>query len=357
MNKLTKVGCSALCGSLAAIAGANAGDLTATGSAQTTWISKGGDVACNPIWFNSGFSLIGNGELDNGWTYKLTLAHKDAGVWSSASLNMDMGGLGALRLDQGTSGNGVAAMDDKMPTAWEESWGAGVSTGIRGLVVGAGASMNVQYTTPTVAGTTITLTYAPQHGVTDTAEKTTAVNNTAAGSAYDATININPSLGTEILSGLNIFGGATTVKYYEGAVADTYQAIGGVTYALGPISVGAQVSGEYTGYDDGGGQGAGAVTARNNLYKANAFGIAFNVNDNLSVSYGEWESRKSGYNNDKYEQIDEALRTITVKSTQISYSMGGATIQLADITADNTYFGTAVGDDKKATVISLGLAF
>jgi len=353
MNKLTKVGCSALCGSLAAIAGANAGDLTATGSAQTTWVSKGGDVTGNPLGFNSGFSLIGEGELDNGYAYKLTLAHKDAGVWSAASINMDMGGLGSLRIDQGTSGNGIAAMDDKMPTAWEESWGAGLSTGIRGLVVGAGASMNVQYTTPTIAGTTLTLTYAPQHGVTDTAEKTTAVNNTAAGSAYDATININPSFGTEILSGLNIFGGATTVEYYEGAVTDTYQAVGGFTYALGPMSIGAQVSGEYTGVDD---NKATAVSA-NNLYKANAFGIAFNVNDNLSVSYGEWESRMSGYTSTSYAQIAEADRTITVESTQVSYSMGGASINLASITAENTFFGTTAIADKKATVISLGLAF
>ena len=33
MNKLTKLGVSALCGSLAAISAANAGDLTVTGSA------------------------------------------------------------------------------------------------------------------------------------------------------------------------------------------------------------------------------------------------------------------------------------------------------------------------------------
>ena len=355
MNKLTKVGCSALCGSLAAIAGANAGDLTATGSAQVTWMSKGADVTGNPMGFNSGFSLIGNGELDNGWTYKMTLAHTDAGAWSAASLNMDMGGLGALRLDQGTSGNGVAAMDDKMPTAWEESWGAGLSTGVRGLVVGAGASMNVQYTTPTVLGTTLTLTYAPQHGATDTAEKNTSGTSGQAGKAYDATININPSFGTEILSGLNVFGGATTVEYHAGgALADTYQAVGGFTYALGPVSIGGQVSGEYTGYDNG---PVPAVVSKNNLYKANAFGIAFNVNDNLSVSYGEFESRKSGYTNTAFKQVNEDLRTITVKSTQISYSMGGATINLADISADNTYFGTAVIDDKKATVISLGLAF
>ena len=37
MNKLTKVGCSALCGSLAAISAANAGDLTVTGGADLTF--------------------------------------------------------------------------------------------------------------------------------------------------------------------------------------------------------------------------------------------------------------------------------------------------------------------------------
>ena len=40
MNKLNKIGVSALCGSLAAISAANAGDLTVSGGADLTWISK-----------------------------------------------------------------------------------------------------------------------------------------------------------------------------------------------------------------------------------------------------------------------------------------------------------------------------
>jgi hypothetical protein len=39
MNKLTKVGCSALCGSLAAIVSANAGTLTVSGGADLTFTS------------------------------------------------------------------------------------------------------------------------------------------------------------------------------------------------------------------------------------------------------------------------------------------------------------------------------
>ena len=38
MNKLTKVGCSALGGSLAAISAANAGDLAVTGSAHVAYM-------------------------------------------------------------------------------------------------------------------------------------------------------------------------------------------------------------------------------------------------------------------------------------------------------------------------------
>ena len=356
MNKLTKVGLSALCGSLAGISAANAGDMTVTGGVDMSWVSYGGGSSTtgNPIGMGSNLTFKGSGELDNGWTFGLTVAMLNQDAYSNTVLNIDMGGLGKLNINQGDSGNGIDALDDKMPTAWEEPWGAGLGAGIQ-LVSGVGPKSNVQYTTPKIAGTTIAIAVAPDFSAGNANDKGNSVSADTLGAGYDATISINPSFGTEVLSGLNIFGGATTVEYHAGGpLADTYQAVGGFTYALGPVSIGGQVSGEYTGYDNG---PVPAVVSKNNLYKANAFGIAFNVNDNLSVSYGEFESRKSGYTNTAFAQVNEDLRTITVKSTQISYSMGGATINLADISADNTYFGTAVIDDKKATVISLGLAF
>ena len=159
MNKLTKVGCSALCGSLAAISAANAGELSVTGGADMTYTSLGGAVTGNPIGMGSNFNLKGSGELDNGWTYSVTTAFGNAGAFSAANIGLTMGGLGKLNFNQGNSGNGIAAIDDKMPTAWEESWGAGLSTGVR-LPLGSGASNNVMYTTPTVMGTTLTFTIA-----------------------------------------------------------------------------------------------------------------------------------------------------------------------------------------------------
>jgi hypothetical protein len=99
MNKLTKVGCSALCGSLAAISAANAGDLTVTGSAHLTYVSLGGSgdtTVGNPIGMQSNVTFKGSGELDNGWTFALSIADGDGGAYSSSNIDIVMGGLGSL---------------------------------------------------------------------------------------------------------------------------------------------------------------------------------------------------------------------------------------------------------------------
>ena len=356
MNKLSKIGCSALCGSLAAISAAHAGELTVTGGADMTWISKNHNTTGNPLGIGSNFSMKGSGELDNGWTYDLTIAHTNAGAYSSAAINLDMGSLGKLNFNQGDSGNGISAFDDKMPTAWEEAWGAGLSTGVR-LALGSGASQNIQYTTPTVLGTTLTLTYAPQYGAADIADKTTASNNSNDGASYDGTININPSLGTELLSGLNIFAGAATIERTpdDNSADDAYEGVAGVTYDLGPLSIGYQVSGDYTGVD--GTEAKDADRAKNNFYKNLAFGVAFNVNDDLSISYGGWEAKKAGHTDSGYDPVSEDKRTIKVRSIQAAYTMGGASFRIADTKADNVSWATSGNVDQSATTISLGLAF
>jgi len=356
MNKLTKVGCSALCGSLAVISAANAGELTVTGGADLTFVSLGRDTTGNPIGMGSNYTLKGSGELDNGFSYDLSIAIANGGAYSATTLNMDMGSFGKLNLDQGSSANGIQAYDDKMPTAWEEATGAGMATGVR-KPTGSGTSNNIMYTTPTILGTHMTFTLAPEYGATDTGDKSSTDAGTANKRSYDATININPSLGTEILSGLNIFGGATTIESVEannGSIADRYEGVAGFTYDIGPISLGAQVSGDYTGVDDAGDADATQVY---NFYKAKAFGVALNVNDDFSVSYGEWEARKSGYSASLTNQIAEGMRTIVVSSWQAAYTMGGASMRVASVKADNVAWGTNANDDKSATIVSLGLAF
>jgi outer membrane protein OmpU len=349
MNKLTKVGCSALCGSLAAIAAANAGDLSATGSATVTFTSIEGEVSGNPIGMASNVTFKGSGELDNGWTYGLTIAHGDQNAYSATTIDIGMGGLGSLEFDQGNSGNGIAAYDNVLPTAWEEAHGAGLSGGVK-TVLGVSQSDNIQYTTPQMLGTTIAVTYAHDVGSADTADKATGtagVNNTT-GSGYDITAKINPSLGTEILSGLNLYAGASVIEQFDNGNAneDKYEAVGAITYALGPVEVGAMWSGIYTGDD--------TTTTAYNSYKNHGFGVAFNVNDDFSISYGTYQTRKAGYNQSAIQSGPQS-RLVEVESWQAAYTMGGASFAIADVRADNVLFvGTM---DQKATIVKMGLAF
>jgi len=347
MNKLTKVGCSALCGSLAAISAANAGDLTATGGATLTFTSIENETTGNPIGMASAVTFKGAGELDNGWTIALSIAHGDGDVYSSTNVDIGMGGLGSINFDQGDSGNGIAAYDNVMPTAWEEAHGAGLSGGVK-TVLGVGSSDNVMYTTPTMLGTTVAITYAFDQGTSDTADKSAKSSNTSTGSGYDITVKSNPSLGTEILSGLNLYAGASVIEQYDNGNEneDKYEAVGALTYALGPVEIGWMVSGIYTGDD--------TTTTAYNSYKNAGFGIAFNLNDDFSVSYGTYSSRKAGYNTSLIQK-DEQNRKAEVESFQAAFTYGGASIAIADVKADNVLFvGTM---DQHATIVKLGLAF
>jgi hypothetical protein len=353
MNKITKAGLTALCGSLAGITSANAGEMTVTGGVDMSWMTKGGGdaVTGNPIGMGSNLTYKGSGELDNGWAFSLTIAMLNQDAFSSTAVNVDMGGLGKLNFNSGDSGNGIDAMDDKMPTAWEEPWGMGLGTGIQ-LVKGVGANSNVQYTLPTIGGITIVLATAPDMGGADVADKgasgATASDTTGAG--YDATINLNPSLGTEILSGLNLFVGGHYTEQYVGdpnPQNDRYEAVGGITYSLGPIALGYQTSGIDTG--------ANTTDTDIAWYKNHAYGIAFNINDDLSVSYGQHESQ-DGHVREALTGNESAHMEVT--SWQVAYTLGGASIRYAEAEVDNASYQT--GDtsyDKDARVISVSLAF
>ena len=350
MNKLTKVGFSALCGSLAAITAANAGGLTVTGGVDMSWISLEKETTGNPIGIGSNLTFKGSGELDNGWTFNLAVAHKNGNAYSAAVVDLTMGGLGTLTLNQGDSSTGISAYDNKMPTAWEEPWGNGLSTGVK-TVLGVGGSGNVQYKSPTILGVTLTAAYAPQVGAgLDIADKGSGGASSTKGKGMDGVININPSLGTEILSGLNIFaGGHYTDRQKNSSAYDhnLYEAVAGITYDIGPISLGYG--------QDGWINGVGTTATAVSHYRGEMYGVAFNINDNLSVSYGFHSTRKAGYVNCSQACASPDNRLVEVESVQIAYTMGGASIRVAETEGKNLHFSS--GNDKDATVVSLGLAF
>ena len=156
-------------------------------------------------------------------------------------------------------------------------------------------------------------------------------------------MNVNPSMGTEILSGLNMFVGGHMAEAYTGVDNDYYEAVAGITYDIGPVSLGFGRQGRLTGKN---------VTATDVDYYRNVqYALAFNINDNLSVSYG-FHSSYQGTVNDTTDQLGKKLE---IESAQIAYTLGGASLRLAEIDAENVNYAKNV--DRKATVVSVALAF
>ena len=142
MNKLTKIGVSALCGSLASVAAANAGSLDVTGGATATYTSLDGVVTGNPLGMATAMTFTGNGELDNGSTFSVTIAHNNKTAYSTSAIALTTPTLGTFTYDEG-GGTGLDRIDDMMPTAWEETDGTGLPVGLR-TVSGAGGNSDIE---------------------------------------------------------------------------------------------------------------------------------------------------------------------------------------------------------------------
>jgi len=348
MNKLTKVGLSALCGSLATVSAANAGEMQVLGGATITHSSNSGETTGNPIGMNSGLTFKGSGELDNGTTFTLTITNADQAAYSAGSVDIVFPSLGSLNIASASGGNGIDSKDDAMPTAWEETWGTSLGTGID-LVSGVGASMNIQYKTPSILGTTISVAHAPVNSGG-------AINDKSVGGAVKATSSLRA--GTDILVDINapyvnLFGGYSITERWGGAAAsgtnddlakDKEEAVGGAIITIGPLKVGAQASVEFLGNE----QTASDVFGYRNVN----YGVSFNVNDNLSVSYGQMESKTGFVSGDSGEP-----RIMEITSLQLAYTMGGASIKIAETDVDNAKYQTGTANSKEATTIALSLAF
>ena len=346
MNKLTKVGLSALCGSLASISSANAGEMNITGTAQATYTSVGHSVTGNPIGLNSALTFTGSGELDNGSTFKLTLTGADQAGYSVGSLVLTTPSLGVIGISQASGGQGIGGYDDKLPTAWEESWGAGISGSID-LAKGVGSSMNVQYSTPTVFGTTLKIAHAPANtGGLVNDKSVSGDKGSYKQNGWDAVLDINAM-------GQNIFLGVSESERDSASASGTnadprdnhQEGVAGAIFSIGPLKIGAQATAEYTGET----QVGSAVFG----YKNVGWGAAFNVNDNLSVSYATMESKK-GYVG--ASEGNESVKMI-VESYQIAYTMGGATLKWAETEVANSGYTTATTSQVDGTTIALSLAF
>jgi len=337
MNKLTKIGVSALCGSLAGITAAHAGDLSVTGGVDMSWISKKDDVTGNPIGMGSNLTFKGSGELDNGWSVALSVAHANKNAYSNTNVTVGIPGLGDVRIDQGVSGTGIDRLDDVTPNVWEEAYGTGLTSGIN-TVAGGSAGTNIEFTpSMTPDGATFRVAWSPNAGGTNAGDKEGSGSQAnSSQSSLEAVLSLSSDItGAD---GLTLDFGWASVAQDTGAAAiddDTEERTIAITYALDAWTVGYQWSEEDLGASSG-----------TQKYTNDGYGITFQVNDDLSVGYNHYESTKDA----------DTDVTTDATSLQIAYTMGGASFRIADSDVNNPAYSTSA-KDLEATTISVSLAF
>ena len=340
-NKLVKIGVSALCGSLAPVSAAQAGEMVVKGSAQTTYTKASTGTNGNPIGMNTGLTFVGSGELDGGSTVTYTLTHADKAAYSAGSLAIATPSFGTFTISHASGGGGIGAYDDKMPTAWEESWGNVVTTSVN-LQKGVGSSSNIQWASPSMMGTTLKVAWAPQNdGVTSNDKATSGASGSPMGRGVDIVLDM-----TGMDDRLNVWvGGSHTTRHEDSQLAregrdDHYEANIGGTFSIGPVKLGYAKTFEDTGNTLGG---------EVDYYQNDMYGISVSLGDNLSLSANRFDSQKN---------IDGRFSPeMTITSLQAAYTMGGAAWKIAKTEADNAGYAVGSENQKDATTVALSMAF
>ena len=120
MNKLKKVGLTALATSLVATA-SYAGELSVSGGASLTYTGLDSAADTNPWVMGDSVKFSGSGDLDNGMTvsvyYEIDRGYSDA--YDDYNLKLGMGDMGTLSFSgASSSGSGVDSAKDIVPNAY-----------------------------------------------------------------------------------------------------------------------------------------------------------------------------------------------------------------------------------------------
>jgi hypothetical protein len=263
--------------------------------------------------------------------------------YSSGSINMDVPGIGGLKIVHKAGGSGLDRLDDKMPTAWEETNGTSLGTGLQ-TVAGVGTQINVEWAiTPDMLpdGMTAYLAYSPAASGATANDKGVGGHSAGVGSGWDVVVEHSG-----LMDGLNVFAGMSTIEQdanaalAAGKTGDRTQYAYGATYAVGSVTVGYAYTRDNL-------QAAGPSAT--SYYENDMYGVSFSVNDDLAISYGVLKSDRVLNNGTTVQAEAESL--------QLSYSMGGASIKIAETSVDDASYVSGTANDNDGTTVALTLAF
>ena len=310
MNKLTKIGATALAGSLVAFS-VNAAEMSVSGGASITYNNTGADVTGNNFTMGDSLNFSASGETDGGLmvTYNMEI---DGGAEDDHSVVVG-GDFGTLTFHGKGGSSALSAVDDKSPNAYEESWDV-VSGADTNMINGNAQANMFVYTSPSISGMTATVSY-------HRASTASATSGTALGLAYSP----------EMVEGLALGYAMEEDESTAGTAIDETSMY--ITYTTGPISVG------FTSTESD-----NPTDASDKEFTS--AGITYAVNDDFSVGY-HVSSLETPNNATDSDQESSGM--------SFSYTMGGMTLAGAINDVDN--IGFAATDDRDGAEIGVSFAF
>ena len=327
---------------LFAISTANAGELTVTGNMEATYHSQGDKTTGNPLGMDRELKFSGSTELDNGITVSVMQDTSDNLGYGNSQI-MFGGVAGMFDIYVGSDSDPVDAIDDVTPSAYEEANGSGSGTytsndiGDKAGQFGIGAKVSLP-----ILGA---LNYKYYHNADSAKPSDNASSgdqNGTTGSAYSATLTTNagdlPVIGS-FLDGATLRLGVSETDHSQTAnVDDAYDVTAALNYTTGAFSLGVQKKLHNEG------EGATAATTDATWYKDTAIGIAYAVNDNLSISYNIYDS----YKHDNTGAVEQESTAINV-----GYSVGGMTIGFQEAETDGDNYTANSTDDTRTLGVSV----
>ena len=329
---------------LFAVSTAHAGEMTVTGSMQATYQSEQDRTTGNPLGMDREIKFSGSTELDNGINMSVMQDFNDAGAFGDAKITFgNVGGL--VDIYVGTDGSEIDAIDDITPTAFEEANGSGSGTyqDVGGLAGEMG--IGIKGALPILG--TVSAQYVPKADASESSDKAASGDaNATKGSGFE--VVVKNSLGDLPVVGGFLDGQNLTLGYAEEEMStianttDRFEITAALTGSFGNFSYGYQVE-----HIDGG-QTSAANDNDAVFYRVDSIGLAYAVNDALSISYNMME-----------EKMHDITRTSTnnqeTDAINIGYTVGGITLGFQDASTDNAGQVDDVKDDTRT--ISVKAAF
>ena len=337
--KITKI--LLVISSLFAFTAANAGELTVTGNMETNYIKQNGATNGNPLSSDRELKFAGSTELDNGITVSVMQDTSDSLGYGNSQLAFG-NVLGLATIYIGSDADPVDGIDDITPSAYEEANGSGSGTYVD---IGSNAgSMGIGTKISLPKGIALDAKYYPKADGNKTADGGVSGDASAAkGKGFSSKLTSSLGEFNGMLDGANLtLGFAMSKNVGTIADTDTSEATAALNYAYGPMKFGYQRK-----YND---KGSTSDLIDTTWYKDEMIGVAYAVNDSLSISYNRVESYKSG---DDTLGIDSNSNKQETEAYNIGYTIGGMTIGLQQADTSNAGYVKNAKDDSKTVGIAV----